>query len=108
MADERTAKAVELEQKVALLEFDSRTARYTEARAHRGQKKSPEDANQVIQRPGRVRDYGDARNEGGRRRHGLTIVGEEVSSERSGRGGVLSLPPLPRLSIPVDAFHLHS
>ncbi|KAI3514743.1 hypothetical protein L1887_13408 [Cichorium endivia] len=53
MADERTAKAVELEQKVALLEVEcsslTQELQDTEARARRGQKKSPEDANQVIQ-----------------------------------------------------------
>ncbi|KAM0026232.1 putative Golgin subfamily A member 5 protein [Helianthus debilis subsp. tardiflorus] len=52
-ADERTAKAVELEQKVALLEVEcsslTQELQDMEARARRGQKKSPEDANQVIQ-----------------------------------------------------------
>ncbi|KAI3801982.1 hypothetical protein L1987_30102 [Smallanthus sonchifolius] len=51
--DERTAKAVELEQKVALLEVEcsslTQELQDMEARARRGQKKSPEDANQVIQ-----------------------------------------------------------
>ncbi|KAM7509579.1 hypothetical protein LguiA_020032 [Lonicera macranthoides] len=52
-ADERTAKAVELEQKVALLEVEcaslNQELQDMEARARRGQKKSPEEANQVIQ-----------------------------------------------------------
>ncbi|XP_076885545.1 golgin candidate 1-like isoform X1 [Bidens hawaiensis] len=52
-ADERTAKAVELEQKVALLEVEcsslTQELQDMEARARRGQKKSPEDPNQVIQ-----------------------------------------------------------
>ncbi|KAK9055022.1 hypothetical protein SSX86_026102 [Deinandra increscens subsp. villosa] len=52
-ADERTAKAVELEQKVALLEVEcsslTQELQDMEARARRGQKKSPEDVNQVIQ-----------------------------------------------------------
>ncbi|KAI3771437.1 hypothetical protein L6452_02601 [Arctium lappa] len=52
-ADERTAKVVELEQKVALLEVEcsslTQELQDMEARARRGQKKSPEDANQVIQ-----------------------------------------------------------
>ncbi|KAL7588684.1 golgin candidate 1 [Lactuca sativa] len=52
-ADERTAKAVELEQKVALLEVEcsslTQELQDTEARARRGHKKSPEDANQLIQ-----------------------------------------------------------
>ncbi|KAK1434728.1 hypothetical protein QVD17_00478 [Tagetes erecta] len=52
-ADERTAKAVELEQKVALLEVEcsslTQELQDMEVRARRGQKKSPEDANQVIQ-----------------------------------------------------------
>lgn len=52
-ADERTTKAVELEQKVALLEVEcsslTQELQDMEARARRGQKKSPEDANQVIQ-----------------------------------------------------------
>lgn len=53
IADERTAKAGELEQKVALLEVESATLQQElqnmEARVKRGQKKSPEEANQVIQ-----------------------------------------------------------
>ncbi|CAL5362139.1 unnamed protein product [Camellia sinensis] len=52
-ADERTAKVAELEQKVALLEvecaFLNQELQDMEARARRGQKKSPEDANQMIQ-----------------------------------------------------------
>ncbi|KAL8254828.1 hypothetical protein R6Q59_033049 [Mikania micrantha] len=52
-ADERTTKAVELEQKVALLEVEcsslTQELQDMEARARRGQKKSPEDANQGIQ-----------------------------------------------------------
>ncbi|XP_019078600.1 golgin candidate 1 isoform X4 [Vitis vinifera] len=53
VADERTAKAAEFEQKVALLEVECATLNQElhdmEARARRGQKKSPEEANQVIQ-----------------------------------------------------------
>ncbi|KAF7819768.1 golgin candidate 1 [Senna tora] len=53
VADERTAKATELEQKVALLEVECSTLNQElqdmEARARREQKKSPEDANQLIQ-----------------------------------------------------------
>lgn len=53
MADERTAKAAELEQKVALLEVEcaslNQELQDSEARARRGQKKSPEEANQMIQ-----------------------------------------------------------
>ncbi|XP_020536568.1 golgin candidate 1 isoform X2 [Jatropha curcas] len=53
IADERTAKAAELEQKVALLEVEcaslNQELQDMEARARRGQKKSPEEANQVIQ-----------------------------------------------------------
>ncbi|KAI8005890.1 Golgin candidate 1 [Camellia lanceoleosa] len=52
-ANERTAKVAELEQKVALLEVEcaslNQELQDTEARARRGQKKSPEDANQMIQ-----------------------------------------------------------
>ncbi|ONH97971.1 hypothetical protein PRUPE_7G221400 [Prunus persica] len=52
-ADERTAKASELEQKMALLEVEcanlNQELQDMEARARRGQKKSPEEANQVIQ-----------------------------------------------------------
>ncbi|XP_070033188.1 golgin candidate 1 isoform X1 [Nicotiana tomentosiformis] len=52
-ADERTAKAAELEQKVALLEVECATLNQElqdmEARARRGQKKSSEEANQVLQ-----------------------------------------------------------
>ncbi|KAG8636204.1 golgin candidate 1 isoform X3 [Manihot esculenta] len=53
IADERTTKAAELEQKVALLEFEcaslNQELQDMEARARRGQKKSSEEANQVIQ-----------------------------------------------------------
>ncbi|KAK9275050.1 hypothetical protein L1049_022308 [Liquidambar formosana] len=53
IADERTAKATELEQKMALLEVEcasmNQELQDMEAHARRGQKKSPEDANQVIQ-----------------------------------------------------------
>ncbi|KAI8022252.1 hypothetical protein LOK49_LG03G00914 [Camellia lanceoleosa] len=53
IADERTAKVAELEQKVALLEVEcaslNQELQDMEARARRGQKKSPEDANQMIQ-----------------------------------------------------------
>ncbi|CAH9083854.1 unnamed protein product [Cuscuta europaea] len=52
-ADERMAKAAELEQKVALLEVECATLNQElqdmEVRVRRGQKKSPEDANQSIQ-----------------------------------------------------------
>ncbi|XP_060209830.1 golgin candidate 1 [Lycium barbarum] len=52
-ADERTAKATELEQKVALLEVECATLNQElqdmEARTRRGQKKSSEEANQVLQ-----------------------------------------------------------
>lgn len=52
-ADERATKAAELEQKVALLEVECSTLNQElqdmEARARRGQKKSPEEANQAIQ-----------------------------------------------------------
>ncbi|KAL9440711.1 hypothetical protein AB3S75_019389 [Citrus x aurantiifolia] len=52
-ADERTAKAGELEQKVAMLEVECATLQQElqdmEARLKRGQKKSPEEANQAIQ-----------------------------------------------------------
>ncbi|KAL2479866.1 Golgin candidate 1 [Abeliophyllum distichum] len=52
-ADERAAKAAELEQKVALLEVEctslNQELQDMEARARREQKKSPEDANQAIQ-----------------------------------------------------------
>lgn len=52
-ADERMAKAAELEQKVALLEVECATLNQElqdmEARIRRGQKKPPEDANQSIQ-----------------------------------------------------------
>ncbi|XP_065849041.1 golgin candidate 1 isoform X2 [Euphorbia lathyris] len=51
IADERTAKTTELEQKVALLEVEcaslNQELQDMEARARRGQKKSPEDANQM-------------------------------------------------------------
>lgn len=53
MADERAAKAGELEQKVALLEVEcaslNQELQDMEARLRREQKKSPEDANQLIQ-----------------------------------------------------------
>ncbi|KAK6236375.1 hypothetical protein SCA6_011712 [Theobroma cacao] len=53
VADERTTKAAELEQKVALLEVECATLNQElqdmEARARRGQKKSPDEANQMIQ-----------------------------------------------------------
>ncbi|KAK3024912.1 hypothetical protein RJ639_043227 [Escallonia herrerae] len=53
IADERMGKAAELEQKVALLEVEcaslNQELQDMEARARRGQKKSPEEANQVIQ-----------------------------------------------------------
>ncbi|XP_060668656.1 golgin candidate 1 isoform X6 [Ziziphus jujuba] len=53
IADERTAKAADLEQKVALLEVEcanlNQELQDMEDRVRRGQKKSPEDANQVIQ-----------------------------------------------------------
>ncbi|KAL3535696.1 hypothetical protein ACH5RR_004157 [Cinchona calisaya] len=52
-ADERATKAAELEQKLALLEVEcsslNQELQDMEARARRGQKKSPEEANQVIQ-----------------------------------------------------------
>lgn len=51
--DERTAKATELEQKVALLEAEcaslNQELQDMEVRARRGQKKSPDEANQVVQ-----------------------------------------------------------
>ncbi|XP_062148486.1 golgin candidate 1 isoform X2 [Alnus glutinosa] len=53
IADERTAKAADLEHKVALLEVEcaslNQELQDMEARARRGQKKLPEEANQVIQ-----------------------------------------------------------
>ncbi|XP_028806589.1 golgin candidate 1 [Neltuma alba] len=53
IADERTAKATELEQKVALLEVEcaslNQELQDMEARVRREQKKSPEETNQVIQ-----------------------------------------------------------
>ncbi|KAH8505219.1 hypothetical protein H0E87_012458, partial [Populus deltoides] len=53
IADERTKKAAELEQKVALLEVEcaslNQELQEMEALALRGQKKSPEEANQMIQ-----------------------------------------------------------
>ncbi|CAI0425579.1 unnamed protein product [Linum tenue] len=53
LADERTAKAAELEQKVALLEVECSTLNQElqdmEARVRRGQKKAPEELNQSIQ-----------------------------------------------------------
>ncbi|KAJ4708520.1 golgin candidate 1 [Melia azedarach] len=53
IADERTAKAGELEQKVAMLEVECATLQQElqdmEARVRRGQKKAPDEANQMIQ-----------------------------------------------------------
>ncbi|KAJ0091073.1 hypothetical protein Patl1_13326 [Pistacia atlantica] len=53
VADERTAKVGDLEQKVAVLELECATLNQElqdmEVRARRGQKKSPDEANQVIQ-----------------------------------------------------------
>lgn len=53
IADERTSKATELEQKVALLEVEcsslNQELQDLEVRARRGHKKSPEEANQLIQ-----------------------------------------------------------
>ncbi|KAK8559076.1 hypothetical protein V6N13_098672 [Hibiscus sabdariffa] len=53
VADERTAKASELEQKLALLEVEcaslNQELQDMEARARRGQKKAPEEANQMVQ-----------------------------------------------------------
>ncbi|KAK7314418.1 hypothetical protein VNO77_32941 [Canavalia gladiata] len=53
IADERTAKATELEQKVALLEVEcaslNQELQDMEARVRREQKKSPDEANQAIQ-----------------------------------------------------------
>ncbi|EOA29973.1 hypothetical protein CARUB_v10013079mg [Capsella rubella] len=53
IADERTAKVADLEQKVALLEAEctslNQELQDMEVRARRGQKKSPDEANQVIQ-----------------------------------------------------------
>ncbi|KAK8602275.1 hypothetical protein V6N12_052089 [Hibiscus sabdariffa] len=53
VADERKAKVAELEQKLALLEVECTTLNQElqemEARARRGQKKSPEEANQMAQ-----------------------------------------------------------
>ncbi|KAF8093586.1 hypothetical protein N665_0383s0209 [Sinapis alba] len=53
IADERTAKVTELEQKVALLEVEctslNQELQDMEVRARRGQKKSPDEPNQVIQ-----------------------------------------------------------
>ncbi|KAI3447028.1 hypothetical protein Pfo_003693 [Paulownia fortunei] len=52
-ADDRASKAAELEQKVALLEVEcgslNQELQDMEARVRRGQKKSPEDANQAMQ-----------------------------------------------------------
>ncbi|XP_010249525.1 PREDICTED: golgin candidate 1 isoform X2 [Nelumbo nucifera] len=51
--DERTSRAAELEQKVALLEVEcaslNQELQDMEARARRGQKKSPDEANQALQ-----------------------------------------------------------
>ncbi|XP_068332576.1 golgin candidate 1-like isoform X3 [Pyrus communis] len=53
IADERTAKASELDQKLALLEVEcanlNQELQDMEAKVRRGQKKSPEEANQAIQ-----------------------------------------------------------
>ncbi|KAB2024268.1 hypothetical protein ES319_D06G076200v1 [Gossypium barbadense] len=53
VADERTAKAAEFEQKLALLVVEcaslNQELQNLEARARRGQKKSPEEANQMVQ-----------------------------------------------------------
>ncbi|KAL8129665.1 hypothetical protein V2J09_018820 [Rumex salicifolius] len=53
ISEERTAKAAELEQRVALLEVEcsslNQELQDTEARVRRGQKRTPEDTNQVIQ-----------------------------------------------------------
>ncbi|CAH2051188.1 unnamed protein product [Thlaspi arvense] len=53
IADERTTKVAELEQKVALLEVEctslNQELQEMEVRARRGQKKTPDEANQVIQ-----------------------------------------------------------
>ncbi|XP_017626841.1 golgin candidate 1-like isoform X1 [Gossypium arboreum] len=53
VADERATKAAELEQKVALLEVEctslNQELQDMEARFRRGQKKSPEEANQMVQ-----------------------------------------------------------
>ncbi|KAB2019326.1 hypothetical protein ES319_D08G290600v1 [Gossypium barbadense] len=53
VADERATKAAELEQKVALLEVEctslNQELQDMEARFRRGQKKSPEEANQMLQ-----------------------------------------------------------
>ncbi|XP_052886081.1 golgin candidate 1-like isoform X2 [Gossypium arboreum] len=53
VADERTTKAAEFEQKLALREVEyaslNQELQNLEARARRGQKKSPEEANQMVQ-----------------------------------------------------------
>ncbi|XP_039018109.1 golgin candidate 1-like isoform X1 [Hibiscus syriacus] len=53
VADERTAKSSQLEQKLALLEVEcaslNQELQDMEARARRGQKKAPEEANQMLQ-----------------------------------------------------------
>ncbi|KAF8393430.1 hypothetical protein HHK36_021674 [Tetracentron sinense] len=53
IVDERTSRAAELEQKLALLEVEcaslNQELQDMEARARRGQKRSPEEANQVLQ-----------------------------------------------------------
>ncbi|KAL5771149.1 hypothetical protein ACOSP7_015303 [Xanthoceras sorbifolium] len=65
IADERTAKAGDLEQKVALLEVEcaslNQELQDMEARVRRGQKKSPEEANQVIQMQARQEEVERAR-----------------------------------------------
>ncbi|KAL1356592.1 hypothetical protein AAHE18_05G195700 [Arachis hypogaea] len=65
IADERTAKATELEQKVALLEVEcsslNQELQDMEARLRREQKKSPEEANQVIQMQARQEELERAR-----------------------------------------------
>ncbi|KAK7309631.1 hypothetical protein RJT34_06517 [Clitoria ternatea] len=65
VADERTAKATELEQKVALLEVEcaslNQELQDLEARLRREQKKSPEEANQAIQMQARQEELERAR-----------------------------------------------
>ncbi|MED6131273.1 hypothetical protein PIB30_008312 [Stylosanthes scabra] len=65
IADERTAKATELEQKVALLEVEcsslNQELQDMEARLRREQKKSPEETNQVIQMQARQEELERAR-----------------------------------------------
>ncbi|KAK7379972.1 hypothetical protein VNO78_32273 [Psophocarpus tetragonolobus] len=65
VADERTAKATELEQKVALLEVEcaslNQELQDMETRMRREQKKSPEEANQLIQMQARQEELERAR-----------------------------------------------